>query len=60
MLQFIHLHACVHDILCNGMRAYVAHNATVCMPMWHTKHCTHTSLADTTCVAEYVTACIHV
>ena len=55
MWQIIPLHACLHNILCNGMHAYVAHNATVYM----TKHCMHTSVAYTACVAEYATACIH-
>ena len=42
------------------MHAYVAHNATVCMLVWQTKHYMHASVADIACVAEYATACIHV
>ena len=60
MWQILHLHACLHDTLYNGMHAYLAHNATVCMPVLQTKHSLHASVADTTCVAEYTTACIHV
>ena len=60
MWQIIHLHASLHDRLCNGMHAYVAHSATVCMLVWQTKHCMHASVADTACVAEYATACVHV
>ena len=60
MWQIIHLHACVHDRLCNGVHAYAAHNATIWMLVWQTKHCMHASVADTACVAEYATACIHV
>ena len=60
MWQIIHRHASLHDKLYNGMHACVAHNATVCMLAWHTKHLMHTSVANSACVAEYVTACIHV
>ena len=55
MWKIIHLHACRHDILCNGMHTYVAHNATVCMLVWQAKHNMHTSVADTACVAKYAT-----
>ena len=60
MWHIIHLHANLHDILCNGMHAYVAHNATVCMLVWQTKHCMHATVAGAASVAEYATVCVHV
>ena len=58
MWQIIHLHACQHDRLCNPMHAYVSHDATVCMPVWQTKH------RMPACVADYklcsrVCCCMH-
>ena len=53
MWQIIHLHASLLDRLCNGMHAYVAHNATVCMLVWQTKHCMHAGVGHTACSRIY-------
>ena len=61
MCQIIHLRACLRDRLCNGMHAYVAHNATVCMPMGqiiqlHVRLCGKYSLRSG--VSDYMHTCV--